>query len=178
MGKRGRQPLPSAELKRRGSWRATGRAESEMPAPLGQPPMPRWIDRKAQTLYKTLSRELDRSGVLSTIDQGALGRYCELFSLWRDAALDVRQRGQIFEVPIIDRAGEIVGYNRIPNPSVKQLQNYSAELLRLENNFGLTPSARVGMAIHKPEKPANPLTEFAAKLAEIKKKRAAAGPCD
>ena len=178
MGKRGPKPLPAAELKRRGSWLAKPRAESEMPAPLGQPPMPRWIDRKAQTLYRTLTRELDRSGVLSTIDQGALGRYCELFSLWRDAALDVRQRGQIFEVPVIDRTGEIVGYNRVPNPSVKQLQNYSAELLRLENNFGLTPSARVGLALHKPEKPANPLTEFAAKLAEIKKKRAAAGPSD
>lgn len=136
------------------------------------PPAPRWISKLAQGQYKFLARELDAAGVLGVVDQIALGRYCEMVCLWRECNADIAKNGQVLEVPIMDKQGEIVGYNRVANPSVSQLLKYSGELLRLEGNFGLTPSARVGLGVNAPQE-TNPLDEFTKRLAELKEKRAA-----
>ena len=177
MGKRGKQPLTADELMRRGSWRAKSRAKTELHLPEDTPEPPSWLRPEALDAWKNIIPEVAQGGHLTQSDQLALAGLCQTVAKWRICEEFLAKYGDTQRVVIRDSQGnKTVAVRQFPQAalSIKLWES----ILRMCQHFGLTPSARVGMAIHKPEKPANPLTEFAAKLAEIKKKRAAAGPCD
>ena len=120
---RGRKPVPSAILKARGSWRGnpkragSGRQNEPLPDRT-RPTRPRTMSADAKRVWAELAPQLDDIGVLTRIDGRALERYCELFAKWRLA----------MRTPGTDQLGWLLKLNDA--------------LMKLEREFGLTPSSR------------------------------------
>jgi P27 family predicted phage terminase small subunit len=64
-------------------------------------------------------------------------RYCRIHGLWHECYEIVRRQGQVYEKP----SGMLAA-----RPETSLLIQYGAQLVRLECEFGLTPSSRSGAA--------------------------------
>ena len=142
MGKRGPAATPTATLKIRGSWRGDVR-KNELQPESGRPRCPAWLRKDAKSAWKQLVPLLDNMGVLTKIDGNALARYCEMWARWRAVSEFVVRHGESF--PIKDGQGNLVGFRSLPQ--ARTASHLSGELLRLEQQFGLTPAARVGLTV-------------------------------
>lgn len=141
MGKRGPAPTPTKVLQMRGSWRAKTR--NGEPQPAAKPPScPKWLDGKGQYLFRALVAELMPLGLVTKLDAQALARYCQMWSQWREALAYVTDHGSTY--PILDAEGGLKSYGEFPQ--VRQLLKLNEALLKIEREFGLTPSARARLA--------------------------------
>lgn len=89
-------------------------------------------------MWDHLVPRLAGMGVLSAIDGNALARYCQLWSRWRKAEAFLRKHGEVY--PLKDEAGKVKYLQ--PFPQVSIAANLAQQLTKLEQEFGLTPSAR------------------------------------
>ncbi len=137
MGTRGPPPTPTPVLAMRGSWRSKRNPREPCPEP-GRPRCPRWLDKQAKAAWKQLAPQLDRMGVLAKVDGNALARYCQLWARWRSAEEFLRDRGDTHLVK--DADGHVKGIRAYPQ--VRIANQLAEQLLRLEQQFGMTPSAR------------------------------------
>lgn len=81
--------------------------------------------------------------VLTDADHNALTRYCRQMERWEAAEAFIRAHGETFARKDADgRVLEIVEF-----PEVGRAQRLSDSLLRIENHFGLTPSARASLKV-------------------------------
>ncbi len=135
MGARGPAPTPTAVLKLRGSWLAKDRTGEPEPSH-DRPRCPAWLDSCAKNLWRRLIPQLEAMGVLGTCDRNAVARYCLTFSKWRRAETFLMKHGDTATV-----RGELKPY-----PQVKMAMALADQLLKLEREFGLTPSARARLA--------------------------------
>jgi len=139
MGRRGPAPTPTATLKLRGSTLVTKRREiSEARGPAGRPDQPDWLDDDAKAMWDQLIPQLEGMGILSRIDGNALARYCRLWSRWRKAEAFIDQRGEMY--PLKDDGGQVKCFQQWPQVSIAG--KLAQQLTRLEQEFGMTPSAR------------------------------------
>lgn len=81
--------------------------------------------------------------VLSRIDGNALARYCRLWSRWKKVEQFIDKHGDTY--PIKDDSGKIKCL--MPFPQVAIAHKLAGLLGRLEQEFGLTPSARSRIAV-------------------------------
>ncbi len=144
----GPKPTPTAILKMRGSWR--GKKNKTEPHPeTGAPRRPSWLAGDGRRAWEHLTPKLVAMGVLTKVDGNALARYCAMWASWRSLTTFIEQHGTTYTVD----QGDVKPY-----PQVKQSQNLADQLLRLEQQFGLTPSARARMTTEitqeKPDKAA------------------------
>ena len=137
MGRRGPAPTPTAMLKLRGSWRAKTR-EGEPQPPPGRPKCPQWLDDDAKKVWRQLVPQLDEMGVLTKVDANALARYCRLWSRWRQAEAFIDRHGEVY--PLKDEHGKVRYFQQFPQVSIAN--KLAQQLTRLEQEFGMTPSAR------------------------------------
>ena len=142
MGKRGPPPTPTAVLKMRGSWRGAVRKDEPRPEP-GQPRCPTWLKPSAKQFWKRLIPRLVSMGVLSKIDGPALARYCQLWARWRETEEFLAAHPNT--IPIKDKDGNLIDLRDVPH--VARAAKLADQLLRLEQNFGLSPSARAHLGI-------------------------------
>lgn len=141
MGQRGPQPLPTALLELRGSWKAKKR-EAE-PSALGTPTCPDWLPDEGKALFRKLTKQLKDLNILGAIDQQALGRYCMIWLRWREAETKIRENGLVdtkFSKDYKDSKDKTSPYVAIADSAAEKL-------LRLEQNFGMTPSARASLGV-------------------------------
>lgn len=142
MGLRGPRPLTSEVLEARGSWRAhANRAQPE--APPGRPSCPAWLDLDAKRAWRRIIRHLEFMRILSPADRHALARYCQLWSRWKKAELFLQKYGETY--PLKGENGEIKCF--MPWPQVAIAGKLAQALTRLEQEFGLTPSARTRIVV-------------------------------
>lgn len=145
MGRRGPAPEPTALLKLKGSKRVTrAREETEAAGPAGIPRKPAWLDRVAKTCWDQLVPLLSEMGVLTLIDVKALERYCRFYSRWRRAEKVIEEEGETF--PIRDKKTGEISYVQ-QRPEVAIANQLAIRLARLEQEFGMTPSARTRIRI-------------------------------
>jgi P27 family predicted phage terminase small subunit len=143
MGTRGPKRTPTKILKMRGSWRANAREGEPIPASKA-PPCPQWLKEKAErAVWRTLVNRLMALHLIGEIDQHALGRYVRLFLLWRKMDDFVKGYDESYPIMAPDRAKPL-GFKLFPQ-TVLAL-DLSDKLLRLEQHFGMTPSARAALA--------------------------------
>ncbi|MCC7291476.1 MAG: phage terminase small subunit P27 family [Phycisphaerales bacterium] len=144
MGRRGPAPTPTNILKLRGSTLVTRQREArEVQAPTGVPDPPAWLDADARAAWDELLPMLDGMGVLSRLDGHALGRYCHLWARWRKAEEFIRERGEMY--PIKDDAGQVKCFQQWPQVAIAH--RLAQHLTRLEQEFGMTPSARARLQL-------------------------------
>jgi len=77
-------------------------------------------------------------GVLTRIDGNALSRYCRLWARWRKAEAFIDQRGDMY--PLKDESGKVRCFQQWPQVAIAG--KLALQLTRLEQEFGMTPSAR------------------------------------
>lgn len=138
MGQRGPKPTPTKKLH---SWRKNLRKDE--PEAFGIPVKPSFIKGKAKKKWEELLREPTILNVVGSIDSTALARYCQLWEIYQDLIVDVSKEG--FVVSSINKKGdEYVAQN----PKVNAFLKIAGLLARLEDCFGLTPSARAGLKVN------------------------------
>lgn len=142
MGRRGPAPTPTAILERRGSERAKRRRNEPQPEK-GAPRCPAWLDRDAKTVWRQLIPQLDAIGVLTKIDGNALARYCRLFVRWRQCDEFIREHGETYTIEDGDK--QVKCSQQFPEVGI--LNRLCAQLLKIEQEFGLTPAARTRIQV-------------------------------
>jgi len=149
MGGKGPPPTPTKVLEMRGSWRAKINPREPQPEP-GKPNKPQWLGKYAASCWKQLIPKLNAIGILTKVDRNALSRYCVLWGRWKKAEEFLEENGTTQEA--FNKDGDSMGLKAYPQ--VKEAQQLASELLRLEQHFGLTPSARARLQV--PEKKDDP----------------------
>ena len=149
---RGRKPKPTALKLVDGNpgKRAINRSEPK-PAE-GAPTCPSWLPVEAKAEWKRVVPELERIGVLTKVDRGALAAYCQAWATLKAAEAEIAEHGivtleqeRVFEDP---DAGTFVIYVRsAPNPAVKMAKDAAQTVRLFCAEFGLTPSARSRMTV-------------------------------
>jgi P27 family predicted phage terminase small subunit len=133
------------------------RNEPKPPADSVVPPP--WLEGDALDKWNEVAAQLLALGILTNIDVDALSRYCVTWQEWRKH-LAICQKGG--DVLVLRSESGAVRFASVA-PSATLVGKYGRELLRLAQEFGLTPSSRstiVGSAV-RPE--ADPLQTFLAK---------------
>ena len=120
MGNRGPKRTPTKVLEMSGSWRGKNRKDEPVP-PNKKVYSPKWLTKDARKVWLELSGPMFETGVLTIIDRNAFARYCTILAQWKLAA-------------------------KLGLDGIELTAKISAHLLTLEREFGLTPSARAGMA--------------------------------
>lgn len=137
MGRRGRVPEPTALKVARGSVHAE-RNKREPKPPRKTPRCPRWLDARAKKMWNALVKLLDEMKVLTIADGHALARYCQTWVQWRKYDEFVMAHGAVYTVK--DQNGNIKMVRTFPQALLAERLNL--QLLRYEQEFGLTPAAR------------------------------------
>jgi P27 family predicted phage terminase small subunit len=144
MGRRGPPPTPTNLLKLRGSPLASKRRHATEPKPdPTRPRCPAWLDDEAKLAWRQLIPQLDAMRVLTRIDGNALTRYCQLWARWKKAELFMQKHGDTY--PLKDESGRIKCLMQFPQ--VASANKLAAQLTRLEQEFGMTPSARTRISV-------------------------------
>lgn len=153
---RGRKRTPTAILKFRGSRSANARRDEPTPEP-GIPSMPVPLDGEALRCWNDLAPKLSAMGVLAVIDGIALARYCRLWGRWTEAESFIAEHGMTLVTT--KKSGQTT---HSLYPQVRQAARLAEELLRLEREFGLTPSSRAGLRVtaREPERDSSKLKYF------------------
>lgn len=128
-----------------------------------RPNPPEHLTEAALDEWDRIAGELVALGILTDLDRGALGAYCQAYGRWsaaetalaRMAARDSVTDGLIVKT----KSG-----NLIQNPLVGAANKAMADMVRYAAEFGLTPSARtrvVGMSAEE-SNPFSALDEWSA----------------
>jgi P27 family predicted phage terminase small subunit len=139
MSKTGPPPTPTAILAARGSWRAKER-EGE-PMPTDPASKPGWLTGDAEAAWDEIVPILQGSGVATSFDSVALARYCTLLVRWIECEAFIREHGATYY-----DENKMLEY-----PHVSRASRLADQLLKLEQQFGMTASARVNLVPRKKE---------------------------
>lgn len=151
MGRRGPAPKPTALRKIDGNAGKRPLNDAEPVPPPGDTPCPDWLDDRARGIWDQLVPQLSRCGLATSIDWGALGRYCVTFALWLDAVEFLRKNGSTYPVRAepktatkdgkkVTTAGRILSFREFPQAG--EARKLNQQLITLEREFGLTPASR------------------------------------
>ena len=162
-------PTPEAVLKLRGSTRQYKCRNAPRP-PAVVPDCPDWLGgadddgqvdlpTEAQVHWDRVTPQLAAMGVLAEIDQGDLWRLCWVWARWRQAEMFIYKHGTAY--PINNSDGTLKYMQQYPAVSIAN--QLSAELTRLSDRFGFTPSARARLNVAKEPAAKSNLKAFAAK---------------
>ncbi len=144
MAATGRPPKPTRTKELAGTLR-TGRQKNEPTPDAEIPPFPKWASKNGRRYWKEIAQYLYENGLLTRLDQialallcEALAEYCECRSIVEAAA---KEDGGVKYVTVTDKG------NIIQHAAVGVMNKAWGKVAKLLVQFGMTPSARAGLAI-------------------------------
>ena len=159
MGKRGPKRTPTKILALRGSPKAIARRatdlEPQSEASDGIPSPPMDLSIPAEKVWNHLCLEFDNRGIFTTVDSFTLARYCVMWCEWKKAMRFVHDNGETYETT--NKNGDKV---LRPWPQVTIAMKYSEQLLRIEQQFGMTPASRSSIEVQPQRRGDRRLTYF------------------
>ena len=145
MGLRGPKPTPTAFKKLMGTFRP-GRASNNEAQPIGKPHCPCWLNPDATKEFRRLCKLLTTMGLIGQADENALARYASTWCRWRQAMQVLEKSG---EVTIYrDKEGKATAVQ--PSAYHAIARGLAEQLDKIENSFGMTPSARSRINVQMP----------------------------
>jgi P27 family predicted phage terminase small subunit len=137
MGKPGPKKTPTAVLKARGSWHANKpERKAAITSPSTLPTLPPNLDADAIAEWRVLVERISAVGILSDCDAKAIERLAILYVQCR-----------ALQLVLADEGTTQLGKEGVkPRPEFRQLDTTLGHILRLEREFGLTPSARADIS--------------------------------
>ena len=145
MGKRGPRPEPTILKIAKGNpgKRRLNQSEPKPAADAIQPPD--WVTGKSLEKWQEVVPKLLGMGVMTNADIDTIARYCTMHEQYVKY-LDQVRRG--LDVLVIrDDAGKVKYMQS--TPAATMMTKLAASMLRIEQEFGLTPSARSGLSASK-----------------------------
>jgi len=111
------------------------------PTPI-RPTRPEWMLPEAKREWVRIVPELERMGLLTIVDRGALTAYCQAYARAVQAEAVLTKKGMTFETPN--------GYiQQRPEVSIALKEWHAVRAFASE--FGLTPAARTRIQVPKSE---------------------------
>ena len=129
MGKRGPRPTPTKELAERGSWRAkTAERQNEIEVlPVAKAPAPpSWLKGDAAKCFKAHAKVLTHNGMLAETDVAYLAMLCAEYGHYIECYQEALGSGAL-------------------HPAWKEGREAFDRYSKGVREFGLSPSARVGL---------------------------------
>ena len=139
-GRGGRPPKPTALHILDGNPSKRPLPQDEPPLEAGMPAAPSGLDVEARAEWKRVGVTLGAVGVVTKADRAMLTVWCITWSMWWAAVADLRERGVFV-------AADAEGLLMHENPYLKIADKAADRLLRLAEQYGMTASARVRLAI-------------------------------
>jgi len=134
MGRRGPIAQPDSVRALRGN--PGGRAAPErVTASPGVPSPPAWLSREARAEWRRIVPDLDRLGVLSTLDRGALSTYCSAWAQFVKAERLLQDEDLVAE----RRAGN----GPAKHPAWQVWREAATTVAALAKELFITPSSRL-----------------------------------
>lgn len=150
MGLRGPAPMPTGLRACKGTRHKPWSKTEPRPA-LERPACPKWLDREAKRQWRRLIPQLELMKVLARVDRNALARYCQMWSRWKRAEEFLQNYGDTFPMKTPD--GTLIAFAAFPQ--VAMALKLGQSLAKLEQEFGMTPSARTRIRVDHQPKPVN-----------------------
>ena len=126
--------------------RSRTKIPNEPQPPMDLPSPPAHLDAYALEEWRRVAEGLNALGILSGIDMAAFAAYCGACSRWRKAEEELKK--------LEDKGGAIAGLvqktisgNWIQQPLIGIANKAAGDMVRFATEFGMTPSARAGLAI-------------------------------
>ncbi len=110
------------------------------------PKPPSWLEKDAKACWKKILPRLKEMRVLRQIDENALARYCSTWVRWRRARMFLDKHGETYMLK--DEKGNPKCV--MPFPEVAVANKLATTLLRLEQEFGMTPASRPNLEVAPP----------------------------
>ena len=150
MAKQGRRPQPKKVLDMRGSWRgktALPRVEDVgvTGAVTTVPDPPGWFTEAMRVYWAQVGAALADAGMLSSMTGMLLTRYCVALTRWEYVQVWLSANGNDHGT-IVSESGYVYAH-----PYVTLAKNLGTELLRLEQELGITPASARSLGIPIPK---------------------------
>jgi len=155
MGKRGPRKQPTVLRLLRGNPGGRGKNLDEPVPPHGKIVAPKHVQGDALKKWNELVAKLTAMSVMTVADTDTLARYCVYHEQWLKYADQVRRGLDVFIIK--DDAGKVRYIQS--TPAATMFVKLGAAMLRIEQEFGLTPSARAGLSVTS-KKESDPLDEW------------------
>lgn len=142
MSRPGPKPAPTS-LRMLEGGRAARRAENEPKpsTPSEIPDPPAYLQGFALDEWRRVIPDLFATGVYTNIDETMLAAYCMAFSRWIQAELDLDKMAKL-DPATHGAMLKTTNGNAIQNPLLGVVSSTRRDVMRLANEFGLTPSSR------------------------------------
>lgn len=164
----GRNARTTQEHQQRGSYRDDRHGGSVNPnPPKGAPTPPKTLGGEAKAEWDRMISRLTESRTLSTVDDGALYQYCQLFAetealpAAQAEALQAMERledamGRLEGGELVQCVKELVKLRQLESRYIGQIRQQRMALRVYLVEFGLTPAARSRVKVGTPDEPENP----------------------
>jgi P27 family predicted phage terminase small subunit len=155
MGKRGPRKEPTILKIAKGNPGKRPLNKSEPKPPSDDITPPEWVTGVAREKWDNVVPKLIGMGVMTNADVDTIARYCTMHEQFVKY-LDQCRRG--LDVLVIrDDAGKVKYMQS--TPAATMMTKLAASMLRIEQEFGLTPSARSGLSATQ-SKPTDEVEDF------------------
>lgn len=161
MAKRGPKPTPTALLKLRGSWRAKGRGEEPEP-PVSIPTAPKFLKGEALAEWDRITVLLAKVGCVAEQDRALLSAYCIEWARY------VRANNQLRFVRSL--LATTTRGTKMAHPLIRVSDRALANMLRICQEFGLSPAARTQLNVEAASVAEDPLEQLIRQKIERRKK--------
>jgi P27 family predicted phage terminase small subunit len=105
---------------------------------------PSWlIDNIAKKEFNRIIKEIDKIGVIGNLDLNNLGGYCNSYSLYLKATMELQDK------PLVSRKATRNGIITVENPLIKVQKNYAEEMRKFASLCGMTIDSRLKVATIK-----------------------------
>jgi P27 family predicted phage terminase small subunit len=129
-------------------------------------PPPAMLDGKAVDVWREMVERLSSMRVLTQADIPVLTRYCIEATLYLACYEKVKIAGEEYThwEPDPNRTdGKLrIKYTQVA-PWATQMARHHAAMLRIEQEFGMTPSSRSQVSVHGSSSPTSPLAQWRAR---------------
>lgn len=142
MGKRGPRPEPTIIKMAKGNPGKRPLNKSEPKPPSDDITPPDWVTGVARSKWDQVVPKLIGMGVMTNADIDTIARYCTMHEQFVKYLEQVRRGLDV--LVIRDDKGKVKYMQS--TPAATMMTKLAASMLRIEQEFGLTPSARSGIA--------------------------------
>ena len=151
----GPPPIPTKLKRLRGNPGKHALNEREPQPDSAIPTRPGWLLPEAKREWNRVVPGLNKLGLLTALDRGAIAGGCQWWAMFVDAVKDIEANGTTFMTD--------TGYQG-PRPSVAMALKSWQQYLAFAARFGLTPSDRSRLSVPEPK----PIDEMSAYLDRVR----------
>lgn len=116
---------------------------------------PEWLSDEARQVWDRLAADLKVKQVLTAWDTETFACWCDAVVRRRAAAKALAREGEVIELPVYNKNGDLTGHRLGKNPWTLVLNEADAQVQKYAARFGLTPSDRAGLSIGKDDSDAD-----------------------